>query len=236
MPEISIKAQPIGSIGSFVITNSLLSSFVAMAIFLVLSALYYQESKKTKKSLLYYAVTAVLKQLYVLFEGVVQDKKDVFFGILGAFFLFILFQNWTGLLPGWGSILVHKVPLLRGGSADLNTTLALGIISVVLMQVYGVYFLGFKYFKKFFNLSNPVSFFIGILDILSEFSRIISFSFRLFGNIFAGEVLLTIISFLVPVLVSFPFLVMEFFVGFIQALVFTLLTAVFLQMAVAEHH
>ncbi|KKP61402.1 MAG: ATP synthase F0, A subunit, partial [Candidatus Roizmanbacteria bacterium GW2011_GWA2_34_18] len=88
----------------------------------------------------------------------------------------------------------------------------------------------------FFNFSDPISFFVGILDILSEFSKVLSFAFRLFGNIFAGEVLLTIVAFLVPVLASFPFIALEIFVGFVQALVFSMLTAVFLSNAVVEHH
>ena len=159
--------------------------------------------------------------------------------------IFILFQNWFGLLPGVGSILigvaegheVHTVPLLRANNADLNATLSLGIISVLLTQIFGIKFLGFKtYIKKFINFSNPISFFTGILEIISEFSKVISFSFRLFGNIFAGEVLLAIIAFLIPILASFPFLLLELFVGLVQALVFSMLSAVFLSVAISKEH
>ena len=97
--------------------------------------------------------------------------------------------------------------------------------------------MGFKaYVAKFYRLKDPVSFFIGTLEIISEFSKVISFAFRLFGNVFAGKVLLTIIAFLIPVLASFPFLVLELFVGFIQALVFSMLTTVFISVAIAKHH
>ncbi len=189
-------------------------------------------------------VTSLLRALYTLFGSVVEDKKNVFFPLLGGLFIYILLQNWFGLLPGAGSLLIaveeqgSKVtaPLLRGGSADLNTTLALALIAVIMVQYYGIRFLGLgNYVKKFIDFRNPIAFFMGILEIISEFSRVISFSFRLFGNIFAGEVLLTIIAFLVPVLISFPFLIMEIFVGFVQALVFSMLTAVFLRMAVSYH-
>lgn len=127
------------------------------------------------------------------------------------------------------------VPILRPGSADLNTTLALGIISVLATQYIGISFLGLNYFKKFINFSSPIDFFVGILETVSEFAKIISFAFRLFGNIFAGEVLLVVISFLVPVIVPMPFYGLEIFVGFIQALVFSMLTLVFFNMATHSH-
>lgn len=127
------------------------------------------------------------------------------------------------------------VPLFRGATADLNTTLAIAIIAVIAVQYYGVRTLGAAYFKKFFNLSDPIMFGVGLLEIISEFSRIISFAFRLFGNIFAGEVLLTVIAFLMPLVAPLPFLGLELFVGFIQALVFAMLTAVFLNMATMSH-
>jgi F-type H+-transporting ATPase subunit a len=127
------------------------------------------------------------------------------------------------------------VPLLRGATADLNTTLAIAIIAVFSIQFYGVRSLGIGYFKKFLNFSDPIMFGVGLLEIVSEFSRIVSFAFRLFGNIFAGEVLLTVIAFLMPLFAPLPFLGLELFVGFIQALVFSMLTAVFLNMATVSH-
>lgn len=127
------------------------------------------------------------------------------------------------------------VPLLRGATADLNTTLAIAIVAVLSVQYYGFKTLGAAYFNKFFNFKNPIMFGVGLLEIISEFSRIISFAFRLFGNIFAGEVLLTVIAFLMPLVAPLPFLGLELFVGFIQALVFSMLTAVFLNMATISH-
>lgn len=129
-----------------------------------------------------------------------------------------------------------KIPLLRGSTADLNTTIGLALVAFVMIQFYGFTQLGFVgYSKKFINLTNPINFFIGILELVSEFSKILSFAFRLFGNIFAGEVLLGVIAFLVPILASFPFLIMEVFVGLVQALVFSMLTGVFISSAVASH-
>ncbi len=237
MPEISIKAEPIINLYSFYITNSLILSFIVFIFFLIFSLLYNSATKSKKKNKFYYFVNFLLKIIYQLFESVLKDKTQIFFPLLGCFFLFILFQNWFGLLPGVGSILINHHPLFRGNNADLNSTLSLALISVTLTQIFGIKYLGFKgYIKKFLNFNNPIAFFTGILETISEVSKIISFSFRLFGNIFAGEVLLTIIAFLIPVAVSFPFLILEVFVGLIQALVFSMLTAVFLNLAISSHH
>lgn len=126
------------------------------------------------------------------------------------------------------------VPLFRGATADLNTTLALAIFAMVAIQYYGFKTAGMHYGKRFFNLGNPINFFLGILELVSELSKVVSFAFRLFGNIFAGEVLLAVMAFLMPFIVPLPFLTMELFVGFIQALVFSMLTAVFLSVAVSH--
>ena len=129
------------------------------------------------------------------------------------------------------------IPIFRPGTADLNTTIALALIAVVGTQIVGVKFLGFSYFSKFFNLRGIDSF-VGILEIISEISKIISFAFRLFGNIFAGEVLLAVIYALTAGALSLPiipFLGLEIFVGFIQALVFMLLTVVFMSLATHAH-
>jgi F-type H+-transporting ATPase subunit a len=122
-------------------------------------------------------------------------------------------------------------------TADLNTTIALAIISVVYVQYVGIKIMGAKsHIGKFITFASPIAFFVGILEIVSEFSRILSFAFRLFGNIFAGEVLLAVVSFLIPFGASFPFLLLETFVGLIQALVFAMLSAVLFRLAVSEHH
>lgn len=127
------------------------------------------------------------------------------------------------------------VPYFRAGTADLNTTLALGVFSIVMTQIVGVKYLGLGYFKKFVNFSDPVSAFVGLLELISEIAKIISFSFRLFGNIFAGEVLLAVLAFLVPLVVPMPFYGMEVFIGIVQALVFSLLSIVFFNMATVSH-
>jgi F-type H+-transporting ATPase subunit a len=244
MPHISLKAEPVFELGHFLITNSLLTAFFSLFVIIFVSFFYQNQLKKDprKRSLLFYFIQFINKTLYKFFYSVFQDRTEYFYPIITGFFLYILLQNWLGLLPGVGSILIkvkehgefHYIPLFRGGTADLNTTLFLGALSVAVSQFYSIKFLGLKgYIGRFYQLKNPMSYFVGTLEIISEFSKIISFSFRLFGNVFAGEVLLTIMAFLVPVLAPIPFFFLEVFVGFIQALVFSMLTAVFISLAVS---
>jgi F-type H+-transporting ATPase subunit a len=135
----------------------------------------------------------------------------------------------------------YLVPLFRAPSADLNVTFALAITTIVLVQIWGVRTLGSSYFNKFINFTGPNGFmkgingFVGILEIISEFSRILAFGFRLFGNIFAGEIVLATMAFLVTFFLPVPFYVLEVFIGFVQALVFTMLALVFFHMATISH-
>ena len=127
------------------------------------------------------------------------------------------------------------VPFVRAAATDLNLPLALALIVTVYVQFTGFRTLGLRYLRKFFNFSTPIMALVGFLELVSEFARIISFTFRLFGNIFAGQVLLFVISFLVPFLVALPFYGLELFVGFMQAFVFAILALVFLTMATTAH-
>ena len=247
-PHISIKGEHLFDVSGFSVTNSLLASLVVTVLLGLIAYYYFTESKKKNKGAFYYVLNSFLSTIYNLFYSVLGEKTATFFPLLGAFFFFILLNNWFGLIPGVGSILTtvsdhgetHTIPLLRGGTADLNTTFALAIVSVVMTQYFGFRFIGLKsHLGKYLNFSNPVNFFVGILEFVLEFARIVSFSFRLFGNIFAGEVLLTVVTFLLPALfsfVTFPMFGMELFVGLVQALVFTMLTAVFINMAIQKHH
>jgi F-type H+-transporting ATPase subunit a len=128
------------------------------------------------------------------------------------------------------------VPLLRSAASDLNFTLAIAVVAVIATNVFGILANGIGgHVSKFISFKDPVSFFVGLLELLGEFAKMISFSFRLFGNVFAGEVLLIITAFLVPYVVPVPFLMLELFVGFIQALVFSTLTLVFISIAIEQH-
>lgn len=136
----------------------------------------------------------------------------------------------------------HVLPFFRTPTSDINTTLALALITMFMVQVFGVRALGGRYFYKFVNIPELkrgglgyMMFIVGFLELISEIARILSFTFRLLGNIFAGGVLLLVMTFIVPFFIPMPFLGLELFVGFIQALVFAMLALVFMNMAMQSH-
>lgn len=238
-PHISLKADPIFHIGGFPVTNSLFLS----VIILLLGAAIATVAKKRFRM-----IPGTLQNLFEMFLEFLLSIMDSVFGerrlsekylpLIATIFLFVLFSNWFGLLPGVGSLTIgeHAIPLLRAPSADLNFTLGLAIVAVIAANLFGIITLGFfKHAGKFFSFKNPIAFFIGIIELVSEIAKMISFSFRLFGNIFAGEVLLAIIAYLAPYVLPVPFLGLEVFVGLIQALIFSMLTIVFIALAIADH-
>lgn len=244
-PAISLAAEPIGSIGGFPVTNSLLASWIVVTLLVILGLTVRSRIRLIPRGI-QNVTEAIFEFLLKLADQVTGDRRqsEKFFPLVATIFLFVTTANWFGLLPIVGPVGVHiihnghpaVVPLLRSANADLNTTLALAIIAVVSLQVFGIATIGFtRYASKFFNFSNPIMFAVGLLELVGEVAKIISFSFRLFGNIFAGEVLLVVIGSLVAYVAPLPFYGLELFVGFIQGLVFSTLTLVFLKMAVTDH-
>lgn len=243
--HISISAEPLFNLFGVPITNSIATSWAITALILVPIVLASRSFKpKGTLSRFQLFLEILVEGLYNLVESITgSSKARVFFPLVATFFIYIVPANWSGLLPGAGSIgfngVLHGkevfIPVLRGPTADINTTLALALISMVMVQVYGFRYQGIRYLKKFFNFSNPINAFVGILELVSEFSKIISFTFRLFGNIFAGEVLISVMTFLVPLIAPMPFYGLELFVGVIQGLVFMMLSTVFMNMATLSH-
>lgn len=237
MPHISLSAEKLWTVAGLPITNALLTTWLVMGI-LVLVTILATRNLRLIPGYGQSIVELIVGGLYDFFASVTGKHIAKFFPLLASLFLFIIAANWVGLLPGVGTVgFFHGeefTPLLRGATADLNTTLALAIVAVFAIQYFGFQTVGIHYSRRFLNFKDPIYFVLGILEIISEVSKIVSFAFRLFGNIFAGEVLLTVMAFLMPFIVPLPFLMMELFVGFIQALVFSMLTAVFLNVAVSH--
>ncbi len=237
MPHISLAAEIVTRIAGFPISNALITTWLVMGFLIIISYLVTRDMKLVPTSGQSIA-EMIVGGLYDFFSTVTGKYVNQVFPLVASLFIFILAANWVGLLPGVGTVgLFHGdefTPLLRGATADLNTTVALALFAMVAIQYFGFKTSGMHYGKRFFNFASPIFFFLGILELVSELSKIISFAFRLFGNIFAGEVLLAVMAFLMPFVVPLPFITMELFVGFIQALVFSMLTAVFLTVAVAH--
>ncbi|MBI2888908.1 MAG: F0F1 ATP synthase subunit A [Candidatus Liptonbacteria bacterium] len=238
--HISIKAEKLFHVGGFPVTNGVLLSFILL-ILMSAGAILIRKRLALIPGTLQNIAETLIEGILSVMDGILGSRRESerYFPLIATLFIIVLFSNWFGLLPGVGSILLHgeeTAPLFRAPSSDLNFTLALALITVVMVNILGITAIGIgPHIKKFVNFGSPIAFFTGILEFVSEIARIISFSFRLFGNIFAGEVLLTVISFLIPYVVPVPFFFLEVFVGFIQAFIFSMLALVFTGMAVQEH-
>lgn len=240
--EVIIHAEELFRIGGMPVTNALLLSAVSF-LFLSTIGVVFKSRLALVPGKFQNVMELGFESLLNFVDTILHDRKktEKYFPLIATVFFFILVSNWLGLLPGVGSFLYEhngvEFPLLRSPASDLNFTIALSLIAVTSINFLGIVAIGFaKHASKFFTFKSPLDFFVGLLEFISEIAKIISFSFRLFGNVFAGEVLLTIIMFLIPYIIPLPFLVLEVFVGFVQAFVFAMLITVFVGMATTEHN
>jgi F-type H+-transporting ATPase subunit a len=249
--HISLTPEPIAhfsipGLGNFDLTNSMFSTLIITIIMCIFAVVAGGMLKKTGKPS---GFQNFIEWFYEFVEGLSGDnlgsiqKARKYIGLALTLFLFILLGSWFGLLPGVMQLTTYsegfQVPLLRAPTTDLNFTIALSLIAFLVIQYSGFAALGLGYLGKFFTFKGGVmGFAVGILELVSELSRLLSFSFRLFGNIFAGEVLLVIlfyftksIWFPAPTLV----ILMETFVAMIQAYVFVSLMSLFISLATTPH-
>ncbi len=238
--HIALSAEKLTTLWGIPLTNTLVTSW---AVVLILAAAAFLIGRRLQMSPGRTQTIVELLCGYIIdyMEETLGDRRlaEKFFPFITTLFLFILTANLLEFTPGIGSVgFFHGeefAPLFRSVNTDLNVTLALAIISFLVIEITGIALIGFfKYAKKFFNFQSVLAFFIGIIELFSEIARLISFSFRLFGNIFAGEVLILVIMAFVPFVLPVPLMLFEVFVGFIQAAIFALLTLFFIKIAVTE--
>jgi len=236
---VSFAAEPIFRLGFFNVTNAFLDTILVDSI---LVGLMVAINKKISliPGKIQNLIEMAIEALYDITESVAGENAPRIFPYLMSFFLFILIANWSGLIPGISAIGLKDghniIPFLRPATSDLNTTLALALISLVATHVMSIKVTGIKdYVSRFVSL-NPINLYVGILELVGEFTKIVSLSFRLFGNVFAGEIVLgtvgTIFAFVFPL----PFLMLEVVVGLVQALVFSMLTMAFMAVLTTPHH
>jgi F-type H+-transporting ATPase subunit a len=245
-PHISVKADEVFSIASVTITNSHLLGMLGLVILLLIMFRVRSVALGRRRAgFLSRLVIWVFEGLYNTVRQVIPDEKWAkrVAPLTITIFFFVIAQYWLGLLPFVGPITIgeHHIPLFRGGVADLNMTFGLAIVTIVAAQLYAFKYLGFKgnMGRYFVNpLKNPIMTFIGLLELIAEFSRLLGLSFRLFGNVLAGEVLLIMIAYLTqyisPVALQ-PFYIFELFIGGIQAYIFFMLATVFISLGLAHH-
>jgi F-type H+-transporting ATPase subunit a len=240
--HVELKAEQLGIFHGLPITNTLVTSWVAMAILIVAAFVVGRRAKMVpgKVQMVFEEIITFVRDFMT--ETLENEKvASKYLPLLLTIFFFILTSNLLEFIPGVGSLGFHSgegfIPLFRSVNTDLNVTLALAIIAVIMIEIAGVAALGFWcYTGKFINFSSPLNFVVGIIELVSEVGRLISYSFRLFGNIFAGEVLLAVVGYFAPYIVPVPLMSFELFVGFIQAAVFALLTLFFIKLAITDAH
>ncbi len=260
--EATLYAEPISHLGNFSITNALLTSWIAVILIIIIAISIKSKLREIPRKFQNF-FEIILEGALSLCDQVTGDRKISVrvFPLVISIFFFVLINNWIGIMPfgGFGIVETHGgesafIPFIRSGTADINTTLALGVISVIGANLFGIISIGiWKTFNKYVNLISlgqiftkvkkdptilvvaPISFFVGILELIGEFAKVASLSFRLFGNVFAGEVLLLSMSAILAYGLPIPFLFLEIFVGLIQAFIFAVLVVVYFTIALQDH-
>ncbi len=254
----SLFGEQIFSIGNFPVTNSMFTSWIAFLVILVISLIVRTKQKLVPRGI-QNLFEIVIEELLKLCDTVTRNRRTSLIALPFVFSMvvFVLINNWIGILPGIGTILVKtangNIALLRGATADINTTLALSLVSVLFANIVGIFSVGaWNSFTKFVRLPSllrlkkvfkdpvqlilvPIDILVGLLELLGEFAKVASLSFRLFGNVFAGEVLIASMAAIFAYLIPMPFLFLEFFVGIIQAFIIGLLSVVYVTLAVQTH-
>ena len=269
-PHPELPPEIVFHIFGFPITNSVIGAWITV-VFLVLFSWAITRRLKLIPNRLQSLFEYLLGWLHDFCGSVAGEKHGrVFFPIVATLFLFVAFNAWLSLIPGFGSIEIdglrfhegHWVPatvhLIRGANTDINMPLALAISSFFIVLFIGLKTLGPRYLEQYLNLRQlfrglgqmfrgklkdgfmglflgAIEAFVGILELLSHLIRVLSLTFRLFGNMTAGEILLLVTAFLIPWLFALPFYGLELLVGFLQAMIFAGLTLIYLTMAVAGH-
>jgi F-type H+-transporting ATPase subunit a len=240
--HISLASERLFSLWGVPITNTLIASWTVIIV-LGLTAFFVGRNPQLAPRKLQNLFEMLFDFVLGFMEQTLGSRALAirYFPLIATIFLFIFTSNLFDFLPFFGSVGIRHggefIPLYRPVNTDLNVTLALAIIAVFSIEIAGIVALGaWRYAGKFFNFKSVLGFFVGIIEFVSELSRFISFSFRLFGNVFAGEVLLSVVALFVPYFLPVPLMAFELFVGFVQAAVFAMLTLFFIKLAVAMPH
>lgn len=242
--HVSIKAEPLFHLGPITVTNSMVGTLIA-TVLLASLAIWASRRNSIVPGRLQMLLEFPLDFLGGIMKGLQPTRWRAILPPVVAIFLVVLFGNYVGLLPGVGTINLHVleeghealVPIIRPPSADLNFTLALAIVAFVLFVSWGIRANGLGGYLKETFIANPAYMtpLMTPIHIVSELSRIISLSMRLFGNVFAGEILLAVMLALTFAIVPALFLGLEAIFGAVQALVFALLTLTYITLATAGH-
>ncbi len=235
--NISLAPEVLFHIGSWPITNTLFWFFWLWLIFMILAVIGGRRLKMVPgkfQNLVEMAITGA----YDFTESIIGPgkKTERVFPLVSTMFFFVLIANLIPYIPGQAAVTLQTadgiVPLFRSIAADYGFVFMMTITVVIIIQVVAIITTGpFSYITKFINFRSPLKAFLGIMDLIGELAKIVSLSFRLFGNMFAGEVLTAVMLFLAPFIVPLPFMFLGLLTAVVQAFVFSVLTLVFISMA-----
>ena len=240
--HVAIASEKLGEFFGVPITNTLITSWIVIAILVAVAFLV-----RGKLKMIPGKFQTLLEEMFAYVYGYVAETLESremarkFFPLLMTIFLFVFASNILEFIPGVGSLgFWHGeefLPLFRSVNTDLNIPLMLAIISFFVVEITGILTIGvIKYGKKFIDLRSPIGFAVGLVELIGELVRVVSLSFRLFGNILAGEVIILVATYFMPYFLPVPLMMFEIFIGFLQAAIFALLTLFFIKLAVTEPH
>ncbi len=238
--HVSIAAEKLGEFIGIPITNALVTSWIVIGLLVVFAFLL-----RSRLSLIPGKLQVLIEDAFsFVYDYVAEtlesaDMARRFFPLLMTIFLFIFVGNMLHFIPGVGSLTYDGHPFLRAPNTDLTVPLVLAIISFFVIEFTGIFAIGvWKYGQKFLvnPFRDPIGAMVGFIEIIGELVRVVSLSFRLFGNILAGEIIIAVAIFFAPYLGPVPLMMFEVFIGFLQAAIFALLTLFFIKLAIAEPH
>lgn len=228
--EIHLAPDVLTQVHGFVITNTLLVA-VGMNICIILVALFITKRLQTiPRGFQFWAETA-LSGIYDLLNDITGDTSmtRTYFPFASTLIIFFLAANLLSFIPGIDLLTYHDHHVYRTVTTDYNAVLAVTLISFVLIHQSGIQGLGvWGYLRKYISFKSPIAFFVGILEFIGEFSRILSLSFRMFGNMFAKKVLMLVIFMLSPFIVPIPFTALGFVVAVVQPFVFFFIVMIYI--------
>lgn len=235
--NISLSPETLFYIGSWPISNAFFWSWLVFA-FLIIGAIIFKKSLKMKPGGFQSLIEMMISGAYDFVESMMGTKKKAMrvFPLVFTMFFFIFFANLLTFIPGQAAVTIKTaggvVPLFRAIISDYSIVFVMTMVSVIVTQIVAIAVMGpLKYIGKFLNFSSPLNFFLGLMDLVGELAKVMSLSFRLFGNIFAGEVLGAVMLFLFPFFLPLPFAFLGLLTAVVQPFVFSVLTLVFISMA-----
>jgi len=263
-PHVELPSEGILRIAGFTITNTLIASWLTIIALVGLFYACTRKMKLIPGRLQSAAEMPVEMLLNFVESAAGKKQARTLFPVVATIFLYVLTNAYLALLPFYGTIGIAEsdgtlVPIFRAANTDINLPLSIALMSFIFVEYWGLRSLGFlRYLNTFFNFGQLrdgitslakgkirpaisglmlgfINLFVGTLEVFSHLIRIVSFTFRLFGNMTAGEILLLVVCFLVPLIATIPFYGLELLIGFIQALIFAGLTLVFGIIALAPH-